>query len=66
MHLRAPSFSHGFASFLWGLGLGLFVWIGLLAVDVAGGIAFIFGFLAGLAIFFFVLRFGGARVQARR
>jgi hypothetical protein len=66
MHLRAPSFSRGFGAFLWGLGLGLFVWIGLLAIDVAGGIAFIFGFLTGLAIFFYVLRFGGAEYKRGR
>jgi hypothetical protein len=59
MHLRPPSFSQGFASFLWALGLGAFVWIGLLAVGVSGGTAFLLGFLAGLGIFFYVLLYGG-------
>jgi hypothetical protein len=58
VHLRPPAFSHGFTSFLWALGLGLFVWIGLLAVDVSGGSAFLFGFLAGVGIFFFVRLYG--------
>ena len=58
MHLRPPAFSRGFTSFLWGAGLGLFVWIGLLAVGAAGGTAFLVGFLAALGIFFYVLRFG--------
>jgi hypothetical protein len=63
MHLRAPSFSRGFGAFLWGLGLGIFVWVGLLAIQVEAGIAFIFGFLIGLAVFFWVLRFGGAEYR---
>ena len=63
MHLRAPAQSQGFASFLWGFGLGLYVWIGLLAVGIAGGPAFIFGVLAGIGIFFLVLRLGGDRYR---
>ena len=59
MHLRPPAFSHGFVSFLWALGLGLFVWIGLLAVDVSGGTAFLFGLISAGVIFFFVLLYGG-------
>ena len=59
MHLRPPAFSHGFVSFLWAVGLGLFVWIGLLAVDVSGGTAFLFGLIAAGAVFFFVLLYGG-------
>ena len=59
MHLRPPAFSHGFVSFLWAVGLGLFVWIGLLAVDVSGGTAFLFGLISGGVIFFFVLLYGG-------
>ena len=48
---------------LWGLGLGLFVWIGLKAVDVSGGAAFLFGLIAGVAIFFYVLLKGGAEYR---
>ena len=51
---RLPAFSPGFTSFLWGLGLGAFVWIGLLAVGVGGGSAFLFGLISGVLIFFFV------------
>ena len=58
MHLRPPAFSHGFTAFLWALGLGLFVWIGLLAVNVSSANAFLFGFLAAVGIFFFVRLFG--------
>jgi hypothetical protein len=59
MHLRPPAFSHGFTSFLWAFGLGLYVWIGLLAIGVAGGTAFLLGLLGGVAIFFVVLFYGG-------
>ncbi len=64
MHLRQPSSSHSTASLLWGIGLGLYVWIGLVAVDVGKASAFLFGLLAGIGIYFFVLRFGGERYKA--
>jgi hypothetical protein len=48
---------------MWGFWLGLFVWIFLLSVDIGGGAAFIYGFLAGLAIFFYVLLFGGEQYR---
>ncbi len=51
---RPPAFSPGFSSFLWAFGLGVFIWIGLLAVDVSGGTAFLFGVVLGTLIFFFV------------
>jgi hypothetical protein len=51
---RPPAFSPGFTSFLWGLGLGVFIWIGLLAVGVGNGTAFLFGVICGTLIFFFV------------
>jgi hypothetical protein len=57
--LRPPAFSHGFISFLWGAGLGAFVWIGLLAVGVGMGPAFLFGLIAAFLIFFYVRLFGG-------
>jgi hypothetical protein len=65
MHLRPPAFSHGFTSFLWAFALGLFVWFGLLAVDVGGGTAFLLGLVAGIGIFFFVLLFGGEQYRRR-
>jgi hypothetical protein len=51
---RPPAFSPGFTSFLWGFGLGAFIWIGLLAVGVGNASAFLFGLVAGVLIFFFV------------
>jgi hypothetical protein len=51
---RPPAFSPGFTSLLWGLGLGAYVWLGLLAVGVDNGDAFLFALVAGVLIFFFV------------
>ena len=51
-------FDRGVVSFLWGLGLGLFIWIGLLAVGVSGATAFIIGAVSGAGIFLFVRVFG--------
>ena len=59
VRLRPPAFSHGFTSFLWGLGIGVFVWIFLVSVDVAAGTAFLLGLLSGIGVFFFVLLYGG-------
>jgi hypothetical protein len=58
MHLRPPSIDHGVTSFLWGLGLGAFIWIGLRAVDVSKPTSFILGALSAFGIFLFVRRFG--------
>ena len=32
---RPPSIDHGIVSFLWGAGLGLFIWLGLRAVGIS-------------------------------
>ena len=55
---RPPAVSPGVQAFLWGLALGAFVWIGLLAVGVGGGSAFVLGVLAAVLIFFYVRLFG--------
>jgi hypothetical protein len=58
VHLRLPSIAPGVAALLWGLGLGLYVWIGLLAIGTSGPVAFILGLLSAGAIFLLVRRFG--------
>lgn len=58
MHLRPPSIDHGVISFLWAFGLGLFIWLGMLAVGVSGATAFIFAALCAAAIYLFVRVFG--------
>ena len=55
---RPPAFSPGFQAFLWGVGLGAFIWIGGLAVGVDGGTAFLFGVVGAVLIFFYVRLYG--------
>jgi hypothetical protein len=63
-HLRPPAFSPGFTAFIWGLVLGGFILLGLLAIGISKGPALVFGILAGFLIFFYV-RLAGAD-QLRR
>ena len=59
MHLpRPPAFDHGVISALWGIGLGVFIWLGLASVGVSRATAIIFGALAALAIFLYVRLYG--------
>ena len=55
---RPPSFDHGVISFLWGLGLGFLIWLGLLGVGVSGATSFIIAAVAGAAIFLYVRIYG--------
>jgi hypothetical protein len=66
MHLRPPSVSQGFASFLWALLFGIVIWAGLLAVGVAFGTALVIGLTLGALIFFYVRLFGGDEFPDRR
>jgi hypothetical protein len=54
MHLRMPSLDRGLTSFLWALGLALYVWLFLLAVGVGSGTSLMLGLLCFGAIFLFV------------
>jgi hypothetical protein len=54
VHLRPPSIAHGVVSAVWGVGLGLYVWGGLLAIGVDGATSIIVAALAAGAIFLFV------------
>jgi hypothetical protein len=58
MHLRMPSIDHGVVSFLWGIGLGLYIWIGMLAVGVSKATAFILAAVAAFLIFLYVRIYG--------
>jgi hypothetical protein len=54
VHLRPPSIDRGVTSFLWAFGLGLFIWLGLLAIGVDRGTSLIVALLSFGAIFLFV------------
>jgi lipopolysaccharide export LptBFGC system permease protein LptF len=58
VHLRPPSSDHGVISFIWGVGLGLFVWIGLRAVGVENATAFVIACVSAFAIFLVVRIYG--------
>jgi hypothetical protein len=55
---RPPSIDHGVASFLWGFGLGLFIWLGLLAIGISKATSFILALIAAAAIFLYVRIYG--------
>jgi hypothetical protein len=63
MHLRQPSFDRGVTSFLWAFGLGLYLWLGMLAIGVSGATAFIFSLIAACGIFLYVRLLGGDEVR---
>ena len=65
MHLRAPSMDQGVEAFLWSLVFFLYMWLGALAVDVPGSVAFIVSLVVAAAIFVFV-RTRGAAVPGPR
>ena len=60
---RPPAFSPGFTSFVWGVCLGGFIWIGLLAIGVSGGTAFLCGVVAATLIFFYVRLYGADQLR---
>lgn len=60
-----PSFDRGLTSFLWAVGLGLYLWLGMLAVGVDGATAFILAAVAGFGIFFFVRLLGEEEPRVR-
>jgi hypothetical protein len=59
MHLRPPSIDPGVTSFIWAFVLGLYVWLGLLAIGTSQGTALVLALLSFGAIFLFVRLRGG-------
>ena len=51
---RPPAFSPGFQALVWGVVLGAYVWLGLLAIGIGAGSAVLFGLVAAVVIFFLV------------
>ena len=65
---RPPAFSHGTVSLLWALGLGLFIFVGMLSISISKGPAIIVSIVCAAVIFFAVRLFGedAPRGQGRR
>jgi len=61
VHLRPPSIDKGVTAFLWAFGFALFLWLGMLAIGIGGGTAFVLSALAGLGMFFYVRLYGSER-----
>ena len=66
VHLRPPSLSQGFASFLWAALFAVVIWLGLIAVGVSFGLAVVLGLTLGTLIFFYVRLYGGDEFPDRR
>jgi hypothetical protein len=62
-HLRPPAFGPGFIALVWGLGLGVYVFLGLLAIGVSSGSALLFAVLASVLIFFYVRLYGADQLN---
>ena len=65
MHLRAPSIDQGVHAFVWSVVFFLYMWLGALAIDVGGGVAFVVSLVAAGAIFLFVRTRGGSSAGRR-
>jgi hypothetical protein len=66
VHLRPPSIDHGVQSFLWALLFFVYLWIGMLAVGVSGGTAFLLALLLGVLIFLLIRIFGEDELVRRQ
>jgi hypothetical protein len=64
--LRPPSVAHGVISLIWGLAIGLFIWIGLLAIGIHQATAFILAVLSACGIYVFVRICGADRPRSGR
>jgi hypothetical protein len=52
--MRFPSIDNGVTAFLWGIGLGAYVYFGLLAVGSSGAFAIVIAMVAAAGIWLFV------------
>jgi hypothetical protein len=59
MHLRAPSIDQGVHAFVWSVVFFLYMWLGALAIEVPGGVAFVVSLVVAAGIFLFVRVRGG-------
>jgi hypothetical protein len=48
---RPPAVSHGTAAFLWALGLGLFIFFGMLSISISKATSIVVAVLSGAVIY---------------
>ncbi len=65
-HLRPPSIDKGVVAFLWSFGFFLYLWLGMIAIGIGKGAAFILSAIAGAAIFLYVRIYGEERTTRAR
>jgi len=54
VHIQPPSIDPGVTAFLWAVGLGAFIYFGLLAVGASGAFAIVISMLSAAGIWLFV------------
>ena len=54
MHFHPPSIDQGITALLWAIGLGAYIYFGLLAVGASGAFAIVISMLAAAGIWLFV------------
>ena len=54
MHFQPPSIDPGVTAFLWAIGLGAYIYFGLVAVGSSGAFAIVISMLAAAGIWFLV------------
>jgi hypothetical protein len=59
MHLRMPSIDRGVQSFVWAVVFFLYVFFGMVAIQIGKGTALVVSLASALAIFVFVRMRGG-------
>ena len=60
VHLRLPAIDPGVSAFVWGLVVGLYVWLFMLGVGVDHGTSLIIGLLTLGAVFLVIRLYGSA------
>jgi hypothetical protein len=63
---RPPAVSPGTQAFLWALGLGGFIFVGMLSINISMGTSIVTAIVCGIVIFFAVRLFGAASGPVRR
>ncbi len=54
MHFRPPSIDQGVIAFLWAVGLGVYIYFGLVAVGANGAVAIVVTLVSAAGIWLFV------------